>query len=119
MEETQAAVTLIHPICLLDQPEFGSSARMLLESGASLRIQAAEAGFLRVQTDTGLQGYVPATACAPLAASAADTVLPSTHVIQPVSLYRHPSPGSQFAAPWIVSTDETLLVIGREFQFVR
>ena len=119
MEETQVAVTLIHPICLLDEPEFGSPARMLLESGASLLVQMTEAGFLHVQTDTGLQGYVPAAACAPLAASAPTAALASTHVIQPVSLYRHPAPGSQFAAPWIVSTDETLLVIGREFKFVR
>jgi hypothetical protein len=119
IDETEATVTLVHPIYLLAEPEFGSTVRMLLEGGASLSVRRAEAGFLYIQTNGAVAGYVPAAACAPLAAGAAAGTLAATHVIQPVWLYRHPAPGSQFAAPWIVSPDETLMVIGREFQFIR
>jgi hypothetical protein len=119
MLERGTSTRLVHALCLLAEPEFGSRALALVDSGATLAVSAAESGFLRVQSESGLLGYVPAAACTPLVTEAAQAALPQTHVVQPVSLYRHPSAGSQFAAPWIVSPDETLQVIGREFQFVR
>jgi SH3-like domain-containing protein len=111
--------TLVHPVALLAAPEFGARALALLEPDAQLQVDEVNAGFLSVRTDTDAAGYVPAAVCTPLATGDPQRPPAMTHVIQPVSLYRQPAPGSQFVIPWIVPTGETLQVIGREFQFIR
>jgi hypothetical protein len=126
MREIGSDARLAHAICLLAEPEFGSRALAILDRGTALAVIEIDGGFLSVRSEIGLQGYVPAAVCAPLAESGIPANGPAEpgelavrQVIQPVSLYRRPSAGSQFAAPWIVSPQETLQVIGREFQFVR
>lgn len=119
MNATPRLVTLLHALCLLEEPDCGSRALALLADGDRLQVDAAASGFLHVRTPAGQPGYLPAAICAPSLDGAARDQLPVTHVVQPVALYRRPERGSQFLAPWIVPVDETLLVIGRESRFIR
>src|SRR6185295_11898278 len=100
------SVTVAHPMLLLAEPAFGARALTFLESGERLRQLGSKDGFLHVQRDGGPSGYLPAAACAPLAAEAPQGAHPITHVFQSVMLYQRPVPGSQHGANWIVSPDE-------------
>lgn len=110
------SVVVAHTTALLAEPTIGAQALGIIDGGERLHSLLSTQGFLLVQNDNGRRGYVPAALCAPLALdTTADAV---THVVQPVSLYHNPSPGSQAAQKWIIPPEELLQVVGPEGQFV-
>ncbi len=103
---------------MLAEPTIGARALGILIGGEQVRSLLSTKGFLLVQSHDERQGYVPAALCAPLAVSNADDGA-ATHVIQPVSLYHNPLPGSQAAHKWIIPPDEQLLVVEPAGSFVQ
>jgi hypothetical protein len=116
-ETISQSITIVHATMILAEPSIGARALGILAGGEQVRSLLATKGFRLVQCHDGRQGYVPAALCAPLALTGADGA--ATHVIQPVSLYHNPSPGSQAAHKWIIPPDEQLLVVGTGGSFVQ
>jgi hypothetical protein len=109
-------IVVAHATALLAEPTIGAHVLGIIEGGERLHSLLSTQGFLLVQNDNGRRGYVPAALCAPLALDATGDAV--THVVQPVSLYHNPSPGSQATHKWIIPPEELLEVVGPEGQFV-
>jgi hypothetical protein len=115
---TPQPITLVHSLCLLEEPAFGGRALALLLPGEYLTAGAAVKGFVPIQGVGDARGYVPAAACAPNAAEMRGGEPPTAGLMQNVALYRTPTPGDQFTARWIVNPDEPLRVLGRQGKFI-
>jgi hypothetical protein len=110
MANAESSLSLIHPIGLLAEPAFGAAVVALLHSGDRLRAGASNNGFVLVETEAGVQGFVPGVICTHGAARHTNEP-PAIRVIQATTLYRSPTPGDQYGARWLVHPSEALQVL--------
>jgi hypothetical protein len=110
MTTADSSPTLMHAIGLLAEPAFGAAVVALLHPDDRLRAGANNNGFVMVETEAGVQGFVPGVICAHGTARYTNEP-PTIRVIQATTLYRSPTPGDQYGARWLVHPSEALQVL--------
>jgi len=109
--------SVMQPVALYRSPAPGNqfAARWIIAPEEPLRVLSRQDRFVHIQRPDGQVGYVPAVLCRD--ATVAHGAPPTVRLVQPVSLYGSPAPGSQFESRWIVAPSETLLLLGRDGRF--
>lgn len=116
---TSQSIIVVHPIMLLAQPVLGTTVLGFLASGTCLASHGFANGFFIVYDDQGRPGYVPMAVCEPLAVSAPNDIHPEVRLIQPVTPYTNPSPGTQAGQNWIIPVEEPVEIVEHTGRFLK
>jgi hypothetical protein len=108
---------VVQDVALYRTPTPGDqfASRWIVPKEESLHVLEKGERFVRVRRQDGQVGYVPAILCR--AIPTRPGAAPMIQLVQPVSLYSDPAPGSQLDSRWIVAPADTLLLLGREGNF--